>query len=265
MSEAAYESVTYDGARGEARGAPSMLAAGAADATPGGALAVAAERLAAEVNWDAFLPDGGRSRRWRAGQAVKRGIDVVLSLAGLFVLSPLLLLIAAAVALTSPGPVFYAWNVLGRRGRPFRGYKFRTMIENADALKAAMLPYNEMTGPTFKMRNDPRITRLGRVLRKYSLDELPQLYSVLRGDMSLVGPRPPSAAEFAAFAPHQRGKLAVTPGITCLWQVNGRSHITSFDEWVALDLHYIRAWSLRLDAVILLRTIPAVLRGHGAY
>jgi lipopolysaccharide/colanic/teichoic acid biosynthesis glycosyltransferase len=222
-------------------------------------------RIAAELDWDAFLPPRASGVAWQAGQAVKRGLDIVLAAAGLIVLTPLLLVIALAVALTSRGPVFYQWCVLGHRARPFRGYKFRTMVENADALKAEVLAYNEMSGPVFKMKNDPRVTPLGRVLRKYSLDELPQLWSVLKGDMSLVGPRPPSAQEFARFTPAQRGKLAVTPGITCLWQVNGRSHITSFAEWAALDIRYIREWNLWLDARILLRTIPAVLRGRGAY
>jgi len=222
-------------------------------------------RIAAELDWDSFLPERAGSAGWQLGQAVKRGLDVSLALAGLILLSPLLLFIAIAVAATSRGPILYEWRVLGHRGRAFRGYKFRTMVANADALKSEMLKYNEMSGPVFKMKNDPRITPIGRVLRKYSLDELPQLWSVLKGDMSLVGPRPPSPQEFANFAPHQRGKLAVTPGITCLWQVNGRSHITSFDEWSALDMRYIQEWSLALDARILLRTIPAVLRGRGAY
>jgi lipopolysaccharide/colanic/teichoic acid biosynthesis glycosyltransferase len=258
MNQAAYGQVSFPG-EVAAAAAP---AAGSVLPFPVPAEVVHVTR---ELDWDGFLPDRGERTEWRLGRAVKRGLDIVLSAAGLLVLSPLLLLIALAVAVTSPGPIFYEWRVLGRRGRPFRGYKFRTMVVNADALKSEILAFNEMSGPAFKMKNDPRVTRLGRLLRKYSLDELPQLYSVLKGDMSLVGPRPPSPEEFAAFAPHHRGKLAVTPGITCLWQVNGRSHITSFDEWAALDLQYIREWSLWLDLRILLRTIPAVLRGHGAY
>ncbi len=177
----------------------------------------------------------------------------------------MLALIALAVRLGSPGPILYAWRVLGHRGRPFVGYKFRTMVQDADALKPQLLHANELQGPAFKMRQDPRVTRLGRVLRKYSLDELPQLWSVLKGDMSLVGPRPPSADEFAEFAPWQRGKLAVTPGLTCLWQVSGRSDISDFDEWMRLDREYVQEWSLGLDLRILLRTVPVVIRGHGAY
>jgi lipopolysaccharide/colanic/teichoic acid biosynthesis glycosyltransferase len=218
-----------------------------------------------ELDWTALLPPHAHGASWKMRQAVKRGLDVVLSVLLLALLAPLLALIATAVALTSRGPVLYEWRVLGRRARPFTGYKFRTMVVNADELKPALLPYNEMSGPAFKMRADPRVTRIGRFLRKYSLDELPQLWSVLRGDMSLVGPRPPSPQEFASFAPHQRAKLAVTPGITCLWQVSGRSGITDFERWIQLDLEYIQRWDLRLDAVILARTLPAVLRGDGAY
>ncbi|MBX6366168.1 MAG: sugar transferase [Gemmatimonadetes bacterium] len=198
-------------------------------------------------------------------QAVKRTIDVALSAVGLVVLAPLLLVIAALVRASSPGPILYEWRVLGRRGRPFIGYKFRTMVADADALKRTIQHRNEMTGPVFKMRDDPRVTRVGRVLRKYSLDELPQLWSVLKGDMSLVGPRPPSAEEFVQFEPWQRGKLAVTPGITCLWQVSGRSNIRDFDEWMRLDRRYVQEWSLWLDLRILARTVPAVIRGDGAY
>lgn len=222
-------------------------------------------RIRAEFDWEAALPPRARTRRWRVEQRVKRAIDIVVSLAGLIVLSPALVVVAVLVKLTSPGPALYPWRVLGYRARPFVGYKFRTMVPNADALKRDLLPQNQMTGPVFKMRNDPRVTPLGRWLRKFSVDELPQLWSVLKGDMSLVGPRPPSAEEFAAFRPWQRGKLAVTPGITCLWQVQGRSEIASFDEWAALDLQYIRNWSLWLDLKILLRTIPVVVRGRGAY
>jgi lipopolysaccharide/colanic/teichoic acid biosynthesis glycosyltransferase len=218
-----------------------------------------------ELDWDAFLPPQAQRWPWKLQQRVKRMADIVLAALGLLLLLPLLLIVAAAVRLSSPGPILYQWRVLGRHARPFVGYKFRTMIENADALKPEMLRYNEMSGPVFKMRDDPRITSVGRLLRKYSIDELPQLWSVLKGDMSLVGPRPPSPQEFASFAPHQRAKLAVTPGITCLWQVSGRSHITDFERWVQLDLDYIRDWNLLRDAAILVRTLPAVMRGDGAY
>lgn len=198
------------------------------------------------------------------GRAAKRALDIVVSAPLLVVLSPLLAAIAMAVKLGDGGPVLYRWRVVGRGGRPFTSYKFRSMVVNADELKPALEAANEMSGPVFKMRVDPRITRVGRVLRRFSLDELPQLWSVLRDDLSLVGPRPPLQTEYARFTDRQRAKLAVKPGITCLWQVSGRNEITDFDEWLRLDLEYIERWSLRLDLAILLRTIPAVLSGRGA-
>lgn len=216
-------------------------------------------------DFDAALPPRAHRWRWKAGQRVKRAMDLVLAAVLVVLLSPVLLLAALAVRLSGPGPILYPWKVLGHRGRPFVGYKFRTMVDQAEQLKLTLLERNEMRGPVFKMRDDPRVTRVGRWLRKFSIDELPQLWSVLRGDMSLVGPRPCSAEEFAGFEPWQRGKLAVVPGITCIWQVNGRSEICDFEEWAALDLEYIRRWSLALDLRILARTVPAVLRGDGAY
>lgn len=197
-------------------------------------------------------------------RALKRALDVVGALVLLVVLGPLLAAIALAILLTSGPPVLYRWRVVGQGGQPFTSYKFRTMVPNADALKPALLAQNTMRGPVFKIPNDPRVTPLGRVLRRCSLDELPQLWSVLKGDMSLVGPRPPLQAEYAHFTEQQRQKLAVKPGITCLWQVSGRNHIRDFDEWVRLDLEYIRRWSLWLDLQILLRTIPAVISRRGA-
>jgi len=198
---------------------------------------------------------------WQLG--VKRVLDIILSAVLLILLSPLLLLIAVAIKLTSPGPVLYRWNVVGQGGRPFTGYKFRTMIPNADELKPQLIEQNEMQGPVFKLKDDPRVTPLGRFLRKFSLDELPQLWSVLKGDMSLVGPRPPLQSEYSQFTEEQKQKLIVKPGITCLWQVMGRNEIRSLDDWVQLDLEYICHWSLGLDFKILLLTIPAVLHGTG--
>ena len=177
---------------------------------------------------------------------------------------PLALLAAVIKAASLEGPIFYRWAVLGKNRKPFVGYKFRTMVRNADALKPSLMQFNEMTGPVFKMRDDPRVTAIGRVLRKFSLDELPQLYSVLKGDMSLVGPRPPSRSEADRFQFWQHRKLSVKPGITCLWQISGRSKITDFSEWARLDLTYIRTASFRQDLKILLRTIPAVISGAGA-
>lgn len=196
--------------------------------------------------------------------AAKRAIDVFCAAVCLTLSSPLLLCVGLAVKITSRGPVLYRWRVVGQGGRPFTGYKFRTMVPNADALKAQLAASNEMTGPVFKIRNDPRVTPLGRILRRYSLDELPQFWSVLKGDMSIVGPRPPLESEYARFTEVQKAKLAVKPGITCLWQIKGRSDITDFDEWLQLDLEYIERWSLALDISIMLATIPAVLTARGA-
>jgi exopolysaccharide biosynthesis polyprenyl glycosylphosphotransferase len=203
----------------------------------------------------------GQHRAW--GLFFKRCIDVAGSLFGLTLLSPLFLVIAAAIKLTSPGPVFYRWKVVGLHKRSIVSYKFRTMVQNADELKKSLMAQNEMDGCVFKMKDDPRVTRLGKFLRKYSLDELPQLWSVLKGDLSLVGPRPPLQSETAGFEDWHWRKLSVKPGLTCLWQINGRNAINNFDHWVKLDLQYIDNWSLWLDVKILLKTIPAVLRGSG--
>lgn len=196
-------------------------------------------------------------------RAVKRALDFGAALGGLLVLSPLLAVIAVINKLSSPGPVLYPWRVVGQGGRPFTGYKFRTMVENADSLKNDLLSQNEMQGPVFKMADDPRVTTFGRILRKFSLDELPQLWSVLKGDMSLVGPRPPLQSEYALFTTYQKQKLAVKPGLTCLWQISGRNEIPDLNEWVRLDLEYIQHWSLWLDIKILVLTVPAVLKGTG--
>jgi len=210
-------------------------------------------------------PTVASSPRWHSPTqtALKRLLDVVISLGLLVILLPVFLVMAIAVKLSSEGPVFYRWKVVGRGGRPFTGYKFRSMVANADALRDRLASRNEMSGPVFKMADDPRITKVGAWLRKYSLDELPQLYSVLKGDMSLVGPRPPLVTEYERFSEYQKQKLTVKPGMTCLWQVSGRNQINDFDEWVRLDLDYIVRWSLSLDLAILLRTVGAVLAGSG--
>jgi lipopolysaccharide/colanic/teichoic acid biosynthesis glycosyltransferase len=222
-------------------------------------------RIQTEFDWESALPPRAATRRWRIERAIKRVLDVVIAISLLALLSPFLLLVAVLIRLTSRGPALFEWRVLGERAQPFVGYKFRTMVVNAEALKSDYLDRNEMTGPVFKMRNDPRVTPIGKFLRKYSIDEVPQLWNVIKGEMTLVGPRPPYAHEYAAFEPWQWGKLAVPPGLTCTWQVFGRSTIADFDEWVRLDLAYIRGWSLWLDLKLLLNTIPAVLRGHGAF
>lgn len=196
---------------------------------------------------------------------VKRMIDVMVAAALLVLLSPLFLLIAVVIKITSPRlPVLYPWNVIGLNGRPFTGYKFTTMVADADEQKQHLLPLNEMSGPVFKVKNDPRITPFGRFLRKFSLNELPQLWSVLKGDMSLVGPRPAFRHELERYELWHKRKLTVKPGLTCLWQVSGRNRINDFDEWVRLDLEYIDRWSLGLDLRILARTIWAVVSGSGS-
>ena len=201
----------------------------------------------------------------RAQLVLKRCLDLTGAALGLALLSPILASIAIAIRLRSGSPVLYRWRVVGLRGRYFTGYKFRTMVPEAEARRDGLESLNEMAGPVFKMRHDPRVTGIGRVLRRFSLDELPQLWSVLKGDMSLVGPRPPLQTEWEKFEPWQRRKLAVKPGITCLWQVSGRSDIRDFSEWVRLDIEYIEHWTTWLDLKILLATGAAVVRSKGAY
>jgi exopolysaccharide biosynthesis polyprenyl glycosylphosphotransferase len=183
----------------------------------------------------------------------------------LLIVIPVIPLIALAIKLTSPGPVFFRQQRSGLNGTPFTIYKFRTMATNAEQFQHELAAMNEMSGPVFKVTNDPRVTSVGKFLRKYSLDELPQLFNVLRGEMSLVGPRPLPVDEVKRFEnlAHRR-RLSVKPGLTCLWQISGRNSISDFREWVRLDLEYIDNWSLWLDMKILIRTIPAVLRGTGA-
>lgn len=194
----------------------------------------------------------------------KRAMDVVGATALIVLLAPVMLVIAVLVKLTSKGPVLFAQSRYGYMKRQFRMYKFRTMVADAERLHATLEERNEATGPVFKIRNDPRITRIGRFLRKSSLDELPQLWHVLTGEMSLVGPRPMSTRDVGRFSePWLMRRFSVLPGLTCLWQVGGRSDL-SFWRWIQLDLEYIDNWSLWLDVKILLRTIPAVCRGRGA-
>ncbi len=195
---------------------------------------------------------------------LKRFIDVAGSGLGLILLSPLLVLIAILIRLTSPGPVFYIQKRSGLNGRKFVLYKFRSMHKGAHQRLAELAHRNEVSGPIFKIKNDPRITPIGKILRKLSLDELPQLFNVLMGQMSLVGPRPPLPKEVRQYEPWQRRRLSMRPGITCLWQISGRNKI-GFDEWMKLDLEYIDNWSLWLDIKILFKTIPVVLFGYGAY
>ncbi len=195
--------------------------------------------------------------------AAKRLLDVAISLLLLALSVPIIVLAAIAIKITSPGSVLFKQQRMGLNGRIFTLYKFRTMIFDAHERVSEVSHLNEMSGPVFKARSDPRITGVGRILRKFSLDELPQLWNVLKGDMSLVGPRPPIPEEVRSYHRWQRRRLSMKPGLTCLWQVNGRNNI-DFDRWMQLDLQYIDNWSPSLDLKILLRTIPAVLLGRGA-
>ena len=197
--------------------------------------------------------------------SAKRLIDLVGSLAVIALLSPVMAVIALLVKLYDGGPVLYRHTRVGHRGREFSCYKFRSMSPNADAVKLTIQELNDHDDHrTFKMKNDPRVTPLGRLLRKASLDELPQLWNIIAGDMSLVGPRPPVPAEVAAYSPADMERLSVKPGLTCIWQVSGRSHIP-FPEQLQMDLEYIENRSLLLDLKLIARTVPAVLSAHGAY
>ncbi len=199
-----------------------------------------------------------------AGLLVKRGIDVLVAALGLILLTPLMGLIALAIKMESDGPVIFSQERVGKYGKRFQIYKFRSMVQDAEARKAELEAFNEADGPLFKMKEDPRRTRVGRFIRKLSLDELPQLYNVLRGDMSLVGPRPNVPAEVAQYREWHKRRLEVVPGITGLWAVSGRSELT-FDEMTLLDIYYIENWSLALDLKIALQTLPHVLMARGAY
>lgn len=195
---------------------------------------------------------------------IKRALDIAVSSALLLILSPLLISVAIAIKLTSPARVLFCQERIGRNKRRFMMYKFRTMVPDAEKLMPTLVGKNEVSGPVFKIKNDPRITPIGKFLRRSSIDELPQLFNVLKGDMSLVGPRPLPVRDYEGFNEDwQRRRFSIKPGITCLWQVNGRSAI-SFDQWMLLDLQYMDEWSLWLDLKILAKTVPAVVRGSGA-
>jgi exopolysaccharide biosynthesis polyprenyl glycosylphosphotransferase len=196
--------------------------------------------------------------------AAKRAFDLTFSIFALVLLAPVLAFIALSVKLTSRGPILFRQERVGRRGSRFHVLKFRTMVERADLLRDALLEQNEADGPLFKIRRDPRVTTVGRFLRRWSLDELPQLLNVIAGQMSLVGPRPALPCEVAMYEEWHRSRLEVAPGITGAWQVNGRSDL-SFDQYVRLDLFYIENWSLSYDFYLLARTLPAMVRGSGAY
>jgi exopolysaccharide biosynthesis polyprenyl glycosylphosphotransferase len=205
----------------------------------------------------------GPADSWRL--VMKRLIDIAGSAALLLALAPLFAIVALLIRLDSPGPVFFAQQRVGLNKRRFRILKFRTMVDGSDQQQHMLEHLNEVEGPVFKIKNDPRMTRIGKFLRRFSIDELPQLINVLKGDMSLVGPRPLPVRDVERIEVrwHKR-RFSIKPGITCLWQVNGRSEI-GFEDWVRMDLEYIDRWSLVLDIIILMKTIPAVFKGPGAY
>ncbi|MCR8844863.1 sugar transferase [Paenibacillus sp. SC116] len=194
----------------------------------------------------------------------KRTADIILSSIGIILISPILIFVAICIKIDSKGPIFIHQKRIGKNGAPFAMHKFRSMVVNAEQMKAELEQFNEADGPAFKMKNDPRITKVGRFIRKFSIDELPQLFNVLKGEMSLIGPRPPLPNEVELYNDYQWRRLDIRPGITGLWQVSGRSNIT-FDEWMKLDLYYIEQWSISMELKILFKTIPVVIRGEGAY
>jgi exopolysaccharide biosynthesis polyprenyl glycosylphosphotransferase len=195
---------------------------------------------------------------------IKRASDLLFGILGGLLILPLCVLIALAIKLDSPGPVLYTHTRIGRNGVPFRCYKFRSMVEGAADMREDLGELNEATGPLFKLRNDPRRTRVGRLIRRFSLDELPQIVNVLRGEMSWVGPRPNLPDEVEQYQEWHKKRLTVSPGITGMWQVSGRSDLT-FDEMVLLDIYYVENWNLMMDLGILLRSIPAIVQARGAY
>ena len=195
---------------------------------------------------------------------MKRAFDVTICGLALLVFAPIMLVVALAIRLTSKGPIIFKQVRVGRGGRFFWCYKFRSMCVDAEEKKKLLLHLNEASGPVFKIKRDPRITKIGSLIRKTSLDELPQLINILKGDMSIVGPRPPIPSEVDKYTSYERGRLAVQPGLTCLWQIGGRSNV-SFERWMELDLQYIETMTFRNDIRIVLRTVPAVLKGSGSY
>jgi exopolysaccharide biosynthesis polyprenyl glycosylphosphotransferase len=222
-----------------------------------------ARAKAATSGYDSLITlHAGAMQGWAL--LVKRVLDIVISLSCIILFAPILLITAALIKLTSRGPIFFVQKRVGLNKRLISVYKFRTMVPNAEQKQAELEHLNEVGGPVFKIKNDPRVTRIGKFLRKTSIDELPQLFNVLKGNMSLVGPRPLPVRDYRGFnRDWQRRRFSIRPGITCLWQINGRSSV-SFERWMELDLEYIDRWSVWLDLQILIRTIPAVLKGSGA-
>ena len=203
-------------------------------------------------------------RESKAYRVSKRIFDLLLACVALVLLVPIIPLIVVMIKLDTPGPVFFRQNRVGKNGRIFKFYKFRSMHTDAEKRKREIEALNEQDGPIFKVRSDPRVTNVGKFLRRSSLDEIPQIWNVFRGEMSVVGPRPPLPSEVEHYQPWHLKRLEVTPGITCLWQISGRSHL-SFNEWMRLDIQYLKRRSFKTDLLILMKTVPAVIARKGAY
>jgi exopolysaccharide biosynthesis polyprenyl glycosylphosphotransferase len=203
-------------------------------------------------------------RESAAYRVSKRIFDLVVASIALILLVPIVPLIVVMIRLDTPGPVFFRQERVGKNGRGFKFYKFRSMHTDAERQRQEVETMNEQDGPIFKVRSDPRITSVGKFLRRSSLDEIPQIFNVFKGEMSIVGPRPPLPSEVEQYQPWHRRRLEVTPGITCLWQISGRSHL-SFNEWMRLDMEYLKQRSFKTDMLILLRTVPAVIARKGAF
>ena len=197
-------------------------------------------------------------------EIIKRLIDIVCSFVGILALSPLFIVIAIIIKLTSKGPVFFSQKRVGKYGREFNMYKFRSMVVNAEELKEKLVAQNEMSGPMFKMKDDPRVTKVGKFIRKTSLDELPQLWNVLKGDMSLVGPRPSLPKEVAQFEDWMHRRLEVKPGLTCYWQVSGRNNI-DFEDWMKLDIRYVKERNLWIDIKLIFKTVGVLFGDKNAH
>jgi lipopolysaccharide/colanic/teichoic acid biosynthesis glycosyltransferase len=210
-----------------------------------------------DINDARFTSTLPQAAAWQ--MAAKRGLDLLGAAMALVVFSPLFVLISILIRLTSPGPILFRWHVVGRGGKPFVGYKFRSMFDGADRAREQLRDKNEMTGVFFKMKNDPRVTSIGQVLRRFSLDELPQLWSVLMGHMSLVGPRPSQVFEYEQLTEWQKQRVQVKPGLVSLWIVSGKTQ--DFDDMVRLDLYYTYNWSMWMDLEILFRALPYVILG----
>jgi lipopolysaccharide/colanic/teichoic acid biosynthesis glycosyltransferase len=210
-----------------------------------------------DINDARFASTLPQAAAWQ--MAAKRGLDLLGAATALVVFSPLFVLISILIRLTSPGPILFRWHVVGRGGKPFVGYKFRSMFDGADRAREQLRDKNEMTGVFFKMKNDPRVTSIGQVLRRFSLDELPQLWSVLMGHMSLVGPRPSQVFEYEQLTEWQKQRVQVKPGLVSLWIVSGKTQ--DFDDMVRLDLYYTYNWSMWMDLEILFRALPYVILG----